>query len=224
MTEVLPLTTLNSARFDRPDILKQLNAASRQLAELKGVAAAMPNQGILISTLTLQEAKDSSEVENIVTTHDELFRDIAFSQDAGSAAVKEVTRYRLALANSIADLQIRYGDTLINGTGCGTRGRTAPYLNHALAVADNHVTILRSKNLDPAYLSLYLNSAAGQMQVEMFQRGSSGQPDLYPFEIRKLLVWDAPPELQRQLRELHNAAAKAEQESCTFHDRPTAQT
>lgn len=98
MTEILSLTTLNPARFDRPDILKQLNAASRQLAELKGVAASMPNQGILISTLTLQEAKDSSEVENIVTTHDELFRDIAFSQDVGSAAVKEVTRYRQALA------------------------------------------------------------------------------------------------------------------------------
>jgi len=120
---------------------------------------------------------------------------------------------RLALANPVADLQIRYGDTLINGTGRGTIGRTAPYLSHALAVADNHVTILRSKNLDPAYLSLYLNSAAGQMQVEMFQRGSSGQLELYPFDIRKLLVWDAPTELQRELRDLHDAAASAEQES-----------
>jgi len=120
---------------------------------------------------------------------------------------------RFALANPVADLQIRYGDTLINGTGRGTIGRTAPYLSHALAVADNHVTILRSKNLDPAYLSLYLNSAAGQMQVEMFQRGSSGQLEFYPFDIRKLLVWDAPTELQRELRDLHDAAASAEQES-----------
>lgn len=74
MIEIPPLTNLQSARFDRPDILKKLTVASLRLAELKGVAASMPNQGILINILGLQEAKDSSEVENIVTTHDELFR------------------------------------------------------------------------------------------------------------------------------------------------------
>ena len=97
MTDIPPLTSLVPARFDRPDILKALNAASRQLAELKGVAASMPNQGILISTLGLQEAKDSSAIENIVTTHDELFRDAAFPEAAASAATKEVARYRQAL-------------------------------------------------------------------------------------------------------------------------------
>lgn len=60
---------------------------------------------------------------------------------------------RFALANPAVDLQIRGGDALINGTGRGTIGRAAPYLNETLAVADNHVTILRSSNLDPAYLS-----------------------------------------------------------------------
>jgi Fic family protein len=97
MTEIPPLTSLAPARFDRADILKALNVASRQLAELKGVAASMPNQGILISTLGLQEAKDSSAIENIVTTHDELFRDAAFPEGAASAATKEVARYRQAL-------------------------------------------------------------------------------------------------------------------------------
>jgi len=97
MTPIPPLTALRPERFDRPDILKQLNAASRKLAELKGVAASMPNQGILISTLGLQEAKDSSEIENIVTTHDELFREAAFPDVASSAATKEVAHYRQAL-------------------------------------------------------------------------------------------------------------------------------
>jgi Fic family protein len=97
MTGIPPLTSLRPERFDRPDILKQLNAASRKLAELKGVAAAMPNQGILISTLGLQEAKDSSEIENIVTTHDELFREAVFPDTAGSAAAKEVAYYGQAL-------------------------------------------------------------------------------------------------------------------------------
>jgi len=97
MIEIRPLTDLRADRFDRPDVLKRLSAASRRLAELKGVAASIPNQGILISTLGLQEAKDSSEIENIVTTHDELFRNAAFPELAGSAATKEVARYRQAL-------------------------------------------------------------------------------------------------------------------------------
>jgi Fic family protein len=97
MSEVAPLTTLSAARFERADILKQLTAASRQLAELKGVAASMPNQGILISTLGLQEAKDSSAIENIVTTHDELFRDAAFPEVTSNAAAKEVALYSHAL-------------------------------------------------------------------------------------------------------------------------------
>ncbi|MEE8058039.1 MAG: Fic/DOC family N-terminal domain-containing protein [Pseudomonadales bacterium] len=55
-------------------LLKQVARAHRYLAELKGVAKAMPNEAILISTLSMQEAKDSSAIENILTTHDQLFQ------------------------------------------------------------------------------------------------------------------------------------------------------
>jgi hypothetical protein len=120
---------------------------------------------------------------------------------------------RFAAANPDSNLQIRDGDTLLNGTGRGTLGRAAPYLIDEPAIPDNHVTILRSDDLDPVYLSLYLNSAAGQMQVEMRQRGSSGQLELYPFDIRKFLVWPAPESLQQELRRLHDQAAAAERES-----------
>lgn len=80
-------------------ILKQLNQANRRLAELKGVALTIPNEQILISTLTLQEAKDSSEIENIVTTQDDLYQGAAasFSDLAVNAATKEVLNYREAL-------------------------------------------------------------------------------------------------------------------------------
>jgi Fic family protein len=105
MTEIAPLWALSPARFDRPDILKKLAAASRQLGELKGVAASIPNQGILINTLGLQEAKDSSAIENIVTTHDELFRDAAFPEDASSPATKEVAHYSLALRIGFEDVR-----------------------------------------------------------------------------------------------------------------------
>src|SRR5437773_1198658 len=97
MTTILPLNHLPPQRFETPTILKKLAAASRQLAELKGVAASIPNQGILINTLGMQEAKDSSAIENIVTTHDELFKDDAFPENLANPSAKEVLRYRQAL-------------------------------------------------------------------------------------------------------------------------------
>jgi Fic family protein len=96
MSQLRPLHRLSSRRFDTPAILRKLATASRKLAELKGVVASIPNEGILINTLGLQEAKDSSAIENIVTTHDELFRDAA-SLGADSGSAKEVARYSAAL-------------------------------------------------------------------------------------------------------------------------------
>lgn len=79
-------------------VLRQANKANRKLAELKGVAQTIPNERILTSSLTLQEAKDSSAVENIVTTQDDLYR---AGLDAGftliGAATKEVLFYREAI-------------------------------------------------------------------------------------------------------------------------------
>lgn len=78
-------------------VLKALAKANRALAELKGRAATIPNQGILIDTLALQEAKASSEIENIVTTQDELFQADLFPDEMVSGAAKEVALYRGAL-------------------------------------------------------------------------------------------------------------------------------
>ncbi len=96
MPTLSPLDQLDAGRFDTPAILKKLASSSRQLAELKGIAASIPNQGILINTLGLQEAKDSSEIENIVTTHDELFKDDVLPESFANPAAKEVLRYRQA--------------------------------------------------------------------------------------------------------------------------------
>ena len=80
------------------EILKQLSKSRSALAELKGFARVIPNEVILISTLTLQEAKDSSAVENIVTTHDELYKaDLNAKDYVVSASTKEVLNYREAI-------------------------------------------------------------------------------------------------------------------------------
>jgi len=97
MPTLQPLEQLNPTRFETPAILKKLASSSRKLAELKGMAVSIPNQGILINTLALQEAKDSSEIENIVTTHDELFKHDVQPESFANLAAKEVLRYRQAL-------------------------------------------------------------------------------------------------------------------------------
>ena len=78
-------------------VLRALNKASRALAELKGIVPTIPNESILINTLSLQEAKDSSAIENIVTTHDELFKSDNLAQQFITLAAKEVFNYSTAL-------------------------------------------------------------------------------------------------------------------------------
>ncbi len=83
--------------IETPAVLRQLARSHRFLAELKGIAATIPNERILIDTLTLQEAKDSSAVENIITTQDELFKAELFANIHITAATKEVQNYARAL-------------------------------------------------------------------------------------------------------------------------------
>lgn len=90
---VLPL----SFDIESKTILKKVTEARAALAELKGIHSTVPNVGILLNTLALQEAKDSSAVENIITTHDELFKAELNMSLVRNIAAKEVQRYSLAL-------------------------------------------------------------------------------------------------------------------------------
>jgi Fic family protein len=78
-------------------VLRQAARSHRTLAELKGAAASIPNETILINTLALQEARDSSAVENIITTEDDLFQGDAVSGQFPSPEAKEVHNYSVAL-------------------------------------------------------------------------------------------------------------------------------
>jgi Fic family protein len=118
MTSIRPLHLLSQDRLEAPALLKKVATAARKLAELKGTAGTIPNQAILINTLAIQEAKDSSEIENIVTTHDELFQDDLSPGSTLTPAAKEVLRYRQAL---------RVGSEAVRATGLLT-------LNHILLV------------------------------------------------------------------------------------------
>ena len=79
------------------EILRQTNKSTAALAELKGIAKTIPNQAMLINAIVLQEAKDSSEIENIITTQDELYKALTVNKSKVSAEAKEVVNYRKAI-------------------------------------------------------------------------------------------------------------------------------
>lgn len=97
----LPLLPPKS-EIETKAVLKKLVTASQFLAELKGYVELLPNKAIILNSITLQEAKDSSEIENIVTTHDQLFKAIAASKTVTDHSVKEVLNYREALYKGFA--------------------------------------------------------------------------------------------------------------------------
>lgn len=92
----MKLLPFNDYDLKTPRILESLNEASRSLAELKGFANSIPNQYILINAITINEAKDSSEIENIVTTHDSIYKVLTESGFKDESA-KEVVDYRSAI-------------------------------------------------------------------------------------------------------------------------------
>lgn len=126
--------------IESKEILRQVNRANRALAELKGIAATIPNETILISTLTLQEAKDSSEIENIVTTQDDLYKaEIDIEKQLITAATKEVLKYREALQQGfelvrkdalLTNSRIKDIQMLLEGNRAGFRSQAGTTLKN----------------------------------------------------------------------------------------------
>ena len=109
-------------------VLKQCVAASRALAELKGAGGLIPDQAILINAIPLQEAKLSSEIENIVTTQDDLFRAAVEESVDADPSTKEVLRYRTALRNGYEALSSQpFSIELVRETCRILRGQTVDF-------------------------------------------------------------------------------------------------
>jgi len=102
----LPLLLPDKSVWETLDVYKKLADARAALAELKGRLPIIPNPLMLINTLVLQEAKDSSTIENIFTTNDELYKAFSSSNSNTDPATKEVLRYREALWNAFTKMKI----------------------------------------------------------------------------------------------------------------------
>ena len=95
-----------SVDLETKPVLRQCIRARAALAELKQAAELIPNSAILINTLPLLEARASSEIENIVTTADKLFRHLQ-AEGTADPATREALRYRRALLEGFATLNDR---------------------------------------------------------------------------------------------------------------------
>lgn len=82
------------------DILKALNSANNKIGELNGIIGLLPNPNIILNAVILGEAKESSEIENIVTTFDAIFKEMTLK--VNNAASKEVMNYRQAILNGFS--------------------------------------------------------------------------------------------------------------------------
>jgi len=101
----LPLLPPSDEKILTIEVLQSLNSANKALAELKGFARKLPNQGMLVNTIALREAKASTEIENIFTTDDELYRALSGSDESLKGNAKEVLFYREALLKGLSKLK-----------------------------------------------------------------------------------------------------------------------
>ncbi len=134
----IPLLPVDQEIETKP-VLKQLAQAHRHLALLNGKCETIPNENILINTLSLQEAKESSAIENIITTHDELYKAQLADSFFNDAAAKEVSRYANALKESfglvrtnklITNKEIKYIQQELEGNNAGYRTNAGTVLKN----------------------------------------------------------------------------------------------
>ena len=165
-----------SVELETTAVLRQAARSHRALAELKGAAASIPNETILIDTLALQEAKDSSAIENIITTEDDLFQGDVISGQFPSPAAKEVYNYTAALKIGLQRVRqqgfLRLDDVLaiqaaLEGNRAGLRKLPGTMLKN-----EQTGEVIYEPPQDPAAVERLIGNF-----LEHFHRDEPGDPD-----------------------------------------------
>lgn len=114
--------------------------------------------------------------------------------------------------------KIGHRDIAVTSTGVGTLGRAFCNLSTQEYFADGHITVLTPKpQADPSYLTAVLQSSVGQIQFEQWQRGSSGQIEIYPEDILQFLIPKLPQRVQSRISALWDSAVQLVQQAETFY-------
>jgi hypothetical protein len=118
--------------------------------------------------------------------------------------------------NSQTRGKVNYNDILITSTGVGTLGRTSIWASNEKAFCDGHITILRKGSIDPYLITTFLNSKYGLFQFDQNYRGSSGQIEIYPFDISKFIIPEILFDYEKEIGDMVREAFTLEQEAQTF--------
>lgn len=103
----LPPFPVSPSKIETIPVLRQVAKSAIALAELKGLAHTLPNPAILLNAVILKEARASSEIENVITTHDKLYQALSAKGIKVDTATKEVLRYREAILEGYRAVQKR---------------------------------------------------------------------------------------------------------------------
>ena len=101
----LPLLPPRIENIETPKVFKKTITASRALAELNGRLTNLPNPRLFLDSIHLKEAKASSEIENIITTNDDLYKSIVADKKFNNPATKEVISYKEALWKGLSIIE-----------------------------------------------------------------------------------------------------------------------
>ncbi len=117
--------------------------------------------------------------------------------------------------------QVQRDDVLITSTGVGTLGRTSVWFYNDKAYCDGHITILRNGSVDPYFITAFLNSKYGLLQFDQNYRGSSGQIEIYPYDISKFVIPECLFPYQQETGDYLRKAFELQQESQSLYQKAT---
>jgi len=117
--------------------------------------------------------------------------------------------------------KVQKDDVLITSTGVGTLGRSSIWFYDEKAYCDGHITILRKGSIDPYFITAFLNSKYGLLQFDQNFRGSSGQIEIYPFDISKFVIPECLFAHQKEIGDYLKEGFILQQKSQTLHQQAT---
>ena len=162
--------------LESPAVLRQAVRSHRALAELKGAVSGIPNETILIDTLSLQEAKDSSAIENIITTHNDLYQGDLFSGVYPNLAAKEVYNYSSALKIGFQRIReqgfLRLGDVLAIQAALEENNAGFRKLPGTVLRNEQSGEVIYEPPQDPAEIESLMSNF-----LEYFHRNQADDPD-----------------------------------------------
>lgn len=117
--------------------------------------------------------------------------------------------------------KVQKDDVLITSTGVGTLGRTSIWYNDEKAYCDGHITVLRNSDIDPYLITAFLNTKYGLKQFDQNYRGSSGQIEIYPYDISKFVIPECIIKHQNEIGTYLRKSFFLKQESQDFYQQAT---